>query len=147
MKRFGLIGLIAALVTVGCGGGSETEPSGEEAASVQRIASCLQQNGATILRVLEEESGMFNMLFAESPEATFNIANLAEAGLSKRIIKFMERTKASAGIERKLITTVVNEGLTVVGVVAAPRSGDPLPSPESERLAKDCATSQNGASS
>jgi hypothetical protein len=146
MKRFGLIGLIAALAAVGCGDGSETGSGGEEAASVQRIASCLEQDGATIGRVLEEESGTFNMLFAVTPEATFNIANLADAGLSKQIIKFMERSKARAGIEGKMITTVVNEGLTVVGVVAAPTSGDPLPSRASERLAKDCATSPNGAS-
>ena len=144
MWRLAVIGLIAALVLVGCGGGGKKE-SGGETSSIQEVASCLQKNGATIGRILEEETGIFTMLFAVTPEATFNIANLSETGHANRMIKFMEHSKARGGIKGKLVTTIVNEGLTVVGVVAAPKSGDPLPSPASERLAKECATLPNGA--
>lgn len=144
MWRLSVTGLVAALVLVGCGGEGKKE-SGGETPSIQEVASCLQKGGATIGRILEEETGIFTMLFAVTPEATFNIANLPEAGHANRMIKFMENSKARGGIKGKLVTTIVNEGLTVVGVVAAPESGDPLPSPASERLAKECATLPNGA--
>jgi hypothetical protein len=144
MWRLAFVGLVAALVLVGCGGGGQTESEGKTP-SIQEVASCLEKNGATIGRILEEETGIFEMVFAVTPEVTFNIANLSEADRSKRMIRFMENAKSRAGIEGKLVTTVVNEGFTVVGVVAAPETGDPLPSAESERLGKECATLPNGA--
>jgi hypothetical protein len=144
MWRLAFVGLVAVLVLVGCGGGSKTESEGETP-SIREVASCMEKGGATIGRILEEETGIFTMVFAVTPEATFNIANLSEAGRSKRMITFMENAKERAGIRGKLVTSVVNKGLTVVGVVAAPETGDPLPSAASERLAKECATLPNGA--
>jgi hypothetical protein len=135
--------LTAALgiVAVGCGGGGASTshiPSGKTV-SIQEIATCMEQGGAKVTKILDEENGTFQMLYALNAEADFNIVNLADPHLDHRMIKFMEKSKENGGVPGKLVTTPVNEGWTLVGVVAAPETGEPLPSAASERLAKGCA--------
>jgi hypothetical protein len=138
--RWAALAAALGIVVVGCGGGGKatSAPSGK-APSIEEIASCLEKGGATVTKVLDEEEGAFQMLYAITPEATFNIVNLADPSLDHRMIRFMDKTKTNGGVKGKLMTTTVNEGWTLVGVVAAPETGERLPSAASERLAKSCA--------
>jgi hypothetical protein len=57
----------------------------------------------------------------------------------KRMTRFMQRTKGNANVPGKLVITPVNEGWTLIGVVAAPETHEPTPSTASDELAKGCA--------
>jgi hypothetical protein len=133
--RWIALAAILGITIVGCGGGSASVAPVGNGPSVEEIASCLQKGGATVNKVLEEQEGAFDMVFAGTQEASISIANLARPDLDRWMTKFMEKTKASSGIGGKLVTTLVNGGWTVVGLVAAPGKEDAA----SERLAKSCA--------
>jgi hypothetical protein len=133
-----LLGIVAVGCGGGGGGGSTTIPSGKTVA-IEEIADCMEQGGARVTKVLDEEKGAFQMLYALNEEATFNIVNLASPHLDRHMTKFMETTASNGGVKGKLVITPVNEGWTLVGVVAAPETGKPLPSAASEELAKGCA--------
>jgi hypothetical protein len=137
-----LLGIVAA----GCGGGSgelvaaSTTPVGiGKTVAIEKIADCMERGGAKVTKVLDEAEGAFQMLYALNPEATFNIVNLAGPRLDRRMTKFMESSARNGGVKGKLVITPVDEGWTLIGVVAAPETGKPLPSAASEELAKGCA--------
>jgi hypothetical protein len=139
--RWVAIAALLGVVAAGCGGGGEsstTIPSGKTV-PIQEIATCMEKGGARVTKVLDEEHGAFQMLYALNPEATFNIVNLASPHLDKRMTRFMQRTKGNANVPGKLVITPVNEGWTLIGVVAAPETYEPTPSAASDELAKGCA--------
>lgn len=97
--KWAVLMAVLGIVAVGCGGGGGSTshiPSGKTV-SIQEIATCMEQGGAKVTKVLDEENGAFQMLYALNAEADFNIVNLADPRNDHRMIKFMEKSKENGG--------------------------------------------------
>jgi hypothetical protein len=102
------------------------------------MASCLEAGGARVTP--EEQQPEFEFVVARSKEGdAIFVVNMPKPNLSEQAIQALKREKKKSGLGGILITTTLNSGFTLVGVIGHEGINASVPSAVSEKLAKECA--------
>jgi len=125
------------LALVGCGEDRQVPAGG--APAIEETASCLEDGGAVALESEKEDE--YESVVAGSPLGDAVVVfNLPRRSYIERAARLMRKEMKKQGLGGILVTTAVNRGFTLVGVIGREDVHGGMPYVGSEALAKLCAT-------